>query len=79
LRPWYEHLALRAWSWLALHPALYGMSAKIGARALKAMGGRAGRIARLPFAGGWTDGRDMPAPEGRTFRELYAERNGDRA
>jgi L-lactate dehydrogenase complex protein LldF len=79
LRPWYEHLALRAWSWLALHPALYGMSAKIGARVLKAMGGRAGRIARLPFAGGWTDGRDMPAPEGRTFRELYAERNGDRA
>jgi L-lactate dehydrogenase complex protein LldF len=79
LRPWYEHLALRAWSWLALHPALYGISAKIGARVLKAMGGRAGVIARLPFAGGWTDGRDMPAPEGRTFRELYAERNGDRA
>jgi L-lactate dehydrogenase complex protein LldF len=29
-------------------------------------------IGRLPFGGGWTDGRDMPAPEGRTFRALYA-------
>jgi L-lactate dehydrogenase complex protein LldF len=78
LRPWYEHLALRVWSWVARHPGLYGTSAKIGARMLKAMGGRAGVIHRLPFAGGWTDGRDMPVPEGRTFRELYRERASNR-
>jgi hypothetical protein len=30
-------------------------------------------IARLPFDPGWTQGRDFPAPQGRTFRKLYAE------
>jgi L-lactate dehydrogenase complex protein LldF len=32
-----------------------------------------GMIRSLPLGGGWTDGRDMPAPSGRTFRDLYAE------
>jgi L-lactate dehydrogenase complex protein LldF len=40
------------------------------------MGGRDGLIHRLPLAGGWTGGRDMPAPAGRTFRDLYRERAG---
>ena len=35
---------------------------------------RNGMIRKLPLAGGWTDERDMPAPAGRTFRELYAAR-----
>jgi hypothetical protein len=38
------------------------------------MGGRSGMIHRLPFGSGWTDGRDMPAPAGRTFSELYKAR-----
>ena len=74
LRPWYEPLGLRVWSWFAQRPALYGFGTKIGVRMLKAMGGRDGMIHRLPLAGGWTEGRDMPAPAGRTFRELYRER-----
>ena len=74
LRPWYEHMGLRVWSWVAQRPALYGFGTKIGVRVLKAMGGRDGLIHRLPLAGGWTDRRDMPAPAGRTFRELYRQR-----
>jgi L-lactate dehydrogenase complex protein LldF len=35
------------------------------------MGGAQARITRLPFGSAWTDGRVMPAPEGRTFREMY--------
>ncbi len=47
----------------------------MGARLLARMGGRNRLIASLPMAGkGWTETRDMPAPSGRTFRELYKER-----
>ena len=35
-------------------------------------GRKRGRFAKLPLAGGWTDFRDMPAPEGRTFRQAWA-------
>jgi L-lactate dehydrogenase complex protein LldF len=74
LRPWQERLALNAWSWLACRPGLYAFTTKIGARVLRALGGRDGMIRRLPFGSGWTSDRDMPAPAGRTFRELYASR-----
>jgi L-lactate dehydrogenase complex protein LldF len=74
LRPWYERLGLRIWAWAAMRPGVYAMGARAAARVLKAMGGRDGRIRRLPLVSGWTHGRDFPAPAGRTFRELYASR-----
>jgi L-lactate dehydrogenase complex protein LldF len=72
-----ERVALKLWSWLARRPALYGLAARVGVRALRVMGGRRRMIHRLPFGHGWTDGRDMPAPRGRTFRELYRQRARD--
>jgi hypothetical protein len=36
------------------------------------MGGSRKSIAKLPLGAGWTNTREMPAPVGRTFRELYA-------
>jgi L-lactate dehydrogenase complex protein LldF len=39
------------------------------------MAGRGrGRFAKLPLAGGWTDWRDMPAPEGSTFQAQWAKK-----
>ena len=73
LRPWHERIALRAWAWFALRPALYGFASRIGVRLLRLFARRDGMISRLPFGSGWTDERDMPAPAGRTFRELYRE------
>ena len=32
-------------------------------------------IHKLPLGAGWTAGRDMPAPAGRTFRDLYRSAN----
>ncbi|MBI2295604.1 MAG: iron-sulfur cluster-binding protein [Betaproteobacteria bacterium] len=71
LKPWTERAGLTLWSWAARHPAIYAMISTIGARALAWIGGKNGLIHRLPFGGGWTDGRDLPAPHGRTFRELH--------
>ncbi len=77
LRPWYERTGLALWSWAARHPALYGFGTKLAVRAMKAWAGRDGMIHKLPVGGAWTEGRDLPAPEGRTFRELYrAKRQG---
>ena len=74
LRPWYERAALRTWAWVALRPKLYGLATRVGMRVLHSLADRNGMIRKLPLAGGWTDERDMPAPAGRTFRDLYAAR-----
>lgn len=74
LRPWRERVALRLWAWFALHPQLYAIASRIGMRLLRSMANRDGMIARLPFGVEWTAERDMPAPAGKTFRELYGRR-----
>jgi L-lactate dehydrogenase complex protein LldF len=74
LKPWPERLGLALWSWAARRPAVYAMMSALGARILSLLGGRGKRIRHLPLAGGWTGGRDLPAPAGRTFRELYRMR-----
>ena len=74
LRPWAERAGLRLWSWLAARPRLYALATRVAVRGLRLMGGRQGLLHTLPFGRGWTDGRDMPAPEGRTFRDLYRGR-----
>jgi L-lactate utilization protein LutB len=58
---------------MAQRPGVYTLGTRLAAKALKAMGGKARIIRRIPFAGGWTDGRDMPAPPGRTFRDQYRQ------
>ena len=55
-------------------PLLYAFAAKLGARVASWMGGKDKIIHSLPGIDGWTDGRDMPAPTGKTFRELHAVR-----
>jgi len=74
LKPWYERAGLKAWAWLAKHPRWYSAVSRVGVRVLRTMGGRERMIHHLPLGGGWTEGRDMPAPAGRTFRELYRAR-----
>jgi len=76
LRPWPERLGLRLWAWVAVRPRLYAMLTRWGARIGRWAGGKGGFIHRLP-GGGWTRHRDMPAPQGKTFRDLYAARRRD--
>ena len=65
---------LGLWAAVARRPRLYHLMARFGIAALGAMGRRRGRFHWLPMAGGWTRHRDFPAPQGRTFQQLWAER-----
>jgi L-lactate dehydrogenase complex protein LldF len=74
LRPMFEYIAFGVWAYFAKRPRLYRFATHWAARVLKLMGGHEKLIHALPGAGGWTDNRDMPAPSGKTFTELYRER-----
>ena len=74
LRPFGERLSMTLWRYVALRPRLYALATKLASRFGKALGGRDGLIHSLPRLDGWTKGRDMPAPTGKTFRELYAQK-----
>jgi L-lactate dehydrogenase complex protein LldF len=75
LRPLGERLALKAWTWLATRPVAYAALTRVAARLGKWLGGTDRLVHRLPPGGTeWTRARDLPAPKGRTFREIYAAR-----
>jgi L-lactate dehydrogenase complex protein LldF len=65
---------LAVWAFFVQRPELYHRLAEIGMRILGAFGRERGRFRALPLAGGWTGVRDMPAPQGRSFHSLWAER-----
>ncbi len=67
---------LRLWGWFATRPALYRLATGLAMRALHLAGGNKGRFAALPLAKGWTDYRDMPAPQGGTFQSQWKNRRG---
>ena len=78
LQPAAERYAVRFWAFLARRPRLYALAGRAAARSLAWLGRKRGRIGWLVFAGAWTDSRDLPAPEGRTFQELWARRQRQR-
>jgi L-lactate dehydrogenase complex protein LldF len=59
---------LSLWAFFARQPRLYQFATGIASRLMSMLGGKTGRFASLPFAGGWTRHRDFPAPQkGGTF------------
>lgn len=71
LTPKAARWGIGGWAFFAKRPVLYRQLSKISNTALRLMGGKKGRISKIPLAGGWTDWRDMPAPSGKTFMEQY--------
>ena len=78
LRPFSERFAIAVWGFFVKRSALYAFASRIGARVAAWLGGRDRLIHSLPGIDGWTRGRDMPAPSGKTFRELYAARKNSK-
>lgn len=72
--PLAQRLALKLWAFAAKRPRLYHGLGGVVAPLLARLAGAQGRFRSLPFAGAWTGTRDLPAPEGKTFHELYREK-----
>ncbi len=66
------------WAFFAKRPRLYQWATRLAMRVLSNRAIGKGRYSSLPLAGGWTKYRDFPAPEGRTFQELWAARRKTR-
>ena len=62
---------LKLHAWLARHPSLYHALTAGVIPLLHFFGRSRGSFSRLPFAGGWTSQRDFPAPQSKTFMQLY--------
>ena len=73
LSPKAVRYGLAGWGFFAKRPALYRWVSRSSAWFMKKMAGKKGRINKLPLAGGWTDWRDMPAPEGQTFMDQWKQ------
>lgn len=65
---------LKMWSLFARRPGLYRLATRIGIGALWLFGRNKGRFRSLPLARGWTDTRDLAAPQGGTFQARFAAR-----
>lgn len=70
---------LAGWAFLARRPALYQFAMRIGVGALGWLGRKSGRFRSLPLASGWTSARDLPAPHGQTFQQMWSARGGRRS
>lgn len=70
----YTRWGLRLWGFAAKRPQLYQLLSRVTVKLLSLLGRRKGYFSWLPLAGGWTRHRDFPAPVGKTFQQLWAER-----
>jgi L-lactate dehydrogenase complex protein LldF len=76
LSPKVVRYGLGFWAFFAKRATLYRFSTDMAMRTLHLMGRARGRFASLPFAGGWTKYRDLPAPQGATFQSQWRARSG---
>ncbi len=69
--PVVQRWTLRLWAWAATRHRFYQFGTGVVMPLLAFLGRRSGAFRRLPLAGGWTKHRDLPAPQGRTFQQLW--------
>jgi len=74
LQPTSVRWGLGMWAFVAKRPRLYHFAVGLAARALHNLGLDKGRLSRVPMASAWTRYRDLPAPQGKTFHQMWKER-----
>ena len=66
-----ERFGLRFWAYFAQRPKLYRLAARLVIGMMGWMGKKKGTFSSFPLAGGWTYGRELPAPTGSTFMDEW--------
>ena len=79
LTPSVQRFGLKIWAFFAKNPGLYSFATRTAMRALSWLGRDKGRFASLPLASGWTDYRDLPAPQGDTFQAQWRKRQQEQS
>ena len=79
LQPAAARYGLKFWAFFAKRPKVYRAAVSLAMPLLSVLGGSKRRIHSLPLASGWTKHRDMPAPEGKTFLQAWAEKQRQEA
>ena len=79
LNPPAYRYGLKMWAFFARRPGLYRFAVNLEMPLLARLAGKRRRFRKLPLAGGWTRYRDFPAPEGKTFQQLWAARGKGKA
>ena len=75
LTPATQRYGLAFWAFFAKRPALYKMLTPWLMSLMALVGREKGYFSALPFASGWTDSRNFPTPQGKTFQSLYRDRS----
>jgi L-lactate dehydrogenase complex protein LldF len=74
LQPSVARYGLGLWAWVARRPALYRFGTRIAMHVMGFYARKTGKFHAMPFASGWTDWRDLPAPQGKTFQSEWKKR-----
>jgi L-lactate dehydrogenase complex protein LldF len=74
LAPKTTTFGLSLWAYAAKRPALYRAAASLAARTLRTLAGSRGTVRAIPLMYGWFVARNFPAPQGKTFHELWKAR-----
>jgi L-lactate dehydrogenase complex protein LldF len=70
LEPGIARVGIGGWAFVARHPSLYRLAAAASVRWMRLFR-KGGWIRSMPFAKGWTAGRDFPVPARTTFIQAY--------
>ena len=73
LNPSTQRWGLKSWAFVATRPRLYHNLMGLAMGAMKHLAPLTGLMKRLPMTGAWTKHRELPAPEGRTFQQMWAD------